>query len=158
MGTPARRTRPPTHTRASSPPAPGGPPCTRAHLPDYQRRFGEALAAVHTARAALQRCAEDRTETCRRNVLAVAPFTTAEDNRLALVFLAAGHMAWDALQGVLFRTAGSRHARDGARTQRCFRDAATYRTHAGASMAEPLYRRVGCDRFGLPSDGIPLIA
>ncbi|WP_234390162.1 hypothetical protein [Streptomyces sp. MMG1533] len=41
--------------------------------------------------------------------------------------------------------------------QRYFRDAATYRTHVGASMAEPLTCRVGRDRPGLPSDDIPLI-
>lgn len=34
---------------------------------------------------------------------------------------------------------------------------ATYWTHVGPTMAEPLHRRVGCDRLGLPSDGIPLL-
>ncbi|WP_240634584.1 MULTISPECIES: hypothetical protein [Streptomyces] len=35
--------------------------------------------------------------------------------------------------------------------QRYFRDAATNWTHVGPTMAEPLYRRVGRDRLGLPS-------
>jgi len=96
-------------------------------------------------------------EVCRRNVSGEAPFSTAEDNRLALVFLTAGRMARDVLQGILFRTVGSRSARDGERMQRCFRDSATYWTHVGPTMAEPLHRRVGCDRLGLPSDGIPLL-
>lgn len=96
-------------------------------------------------------------ETCHRNATGGPPFTTAEDNRLALMFLNAGRMTWDVLQGSLFRTAGSRHARDGERMQRYFRDAATYWTHVGAGMAEPLARRVGCDRLGQPSDHIPLI-
>jgi len=87
---------------------------------------------IHTAQAALQHTADDWMQTCRRNVSGTAPFTVAEDNRLALVFLNAGRMAWDVLQGILFRTAGSRHARDGERMQRYFRDAATYWTHVGA--------------------------
>ncbi|MER5218235.1 hypothetical protein ABT063_49060 [Streptomyces sp. NPDC002838] len=73
------------------------------------------------------------------------------------MFLNAGRMAWDVVQGTLFRTAGSRYARDGERMQRYFRDAATYWTHVGASMAEPPARRVGGDRLGLPSERIALI-
>lgn len=38
-----------------------------------------------------------------------------------------------------------------------FRDASTYWTHIGPSMAGPFARRVGCDRLGLPSHDIPLI-
>ncbi|MEU8986334.1 acyl-CoA dehydrogenase family protein [Streptomyces sp. NPDC048558] len=130
---------------------------TRAELHDYQQHLGEALGVVHTAEAALQRTAEEWMETCHRNATGGPPFTTAEDNRLALMFLNAGRMTWDVLQGSLFRTAGSRHARDGERMQRYFRDAATYWTHVGPSMAEPLARRVGCDRLGQPSAHIPLI-
>jgi 3-hydroxy-9,10-secoandrosta-1,3,5(10)-triene-9,17-dione monooxygenase len=133
------------------------PDRTRAELHDYQRHLGEALGMILTGEAALQHTAADLMETCRRNVAGKAPFTIAEDNRLALMFLNAGRMAWDALQNILFRTAGSRHARDGERMQRYFRDAATYWTHVGPSMAEPLFRRVGCDRLGLPSEHIPLI-
>lgn len=133
------------------------PARTRSELHDYQRHLGEALGAIHTAEAALLRNAEDWMEVCRRNASGEAPFTSAEDNRLALVFLTAGRMAWDVLQGILFRTAGSRYARDGERMQRYFRDAATCWTHVGPNMAEPLYRRVGRDRLGLPSDDIPLL-
>jgi 3-hydroxy-9,10-secoandrosta-1,3,5(10)-triene-9,17-dione monooxygenase len=42
--------------------------------------------------------------------------------------------------------------------QRYFRDAATIWSHLGPTMAEPLARRVGRDRLGLPSDDIPLIS
>ncbi|NGO12775.1 acyl-CoA dehydrogenase [Streptomyces sp. HC44] len=133
------------------------PDRTRAELHDYQRHLGEALGVIHTAHAALQRNAEDYMEACRRNVTGEALFTVVEDNRLAMVFLNAGRMAWDAMQNTLFRTAGSRYARDGQRMQRYFRDAATYWSHVGPSMAEPLARRVGRDRLGLPSGDIPLI-
>ncbi|WP_406480867.1 hypothetical protein [Streptomyces sp. NBC_01615] len=133
------------------------PSRTRAELHDYQRNLGEALGAIRTAEAALQHNAEDWMEVCRRNVPGEAAFSTAEDNRLALVFLTAGRMARDVLQGILFRTAGSRSARDPERMQLYFRDAATYWTHVGPTKAEPPPRRVGCDRLGLPSDGIPLL-
>ncbi|MFF0013814.1 acyl-CoA dehydrogenase family protein [Streptomyces sp. NPDC005374] len=130
---------------------------TRAELHDYQRHLGEALGMIHLAEAALRQTAEDWMEACRRNVSGEAPFTVIEDNRLALTFLNAGRTAWDVLQGILFRTAGSRHARDGERMQRYFRDAATYWTHVGPGMYEPLVRRVGCDTLGLPSEHIALI-
>lgn len=133
------------------------PDRTRAELHDYQRHLGEALGMIRTGEAALAHTAADWMETCRRNIAGEAPFSVAEDNRLALMFLNAGRMAWDALQNILFRTAGSRYARDGERMQRYFRDAATYWTHVGPGMAEPLFRRVGCDRLGLPSEHIPLI-
>lgn len=130
---------------------------TRAELHDYQRHLGEALGMIHLAEAALRQTAEDWMDACRRNVSGEAPFTVVEDNRLALTFLNAGRAAWDVLQGILFRTAGSRHARDGERMQRYFRDAATYWTHVGPGMYEPLVRRVGCDTLGLPSEHIALI-
>ncbi len=38
--------------------------------------------------------------------------------------------------------------------QRYFRHAATIWSHLGPTMAEPLARRVGRDRLGLPSDYI----
>jgi 3-hydroxy-9,10-secoandrosta-1,3,5(10)-triene-9,17-dione monooxygenase len=133
------------------------PDRTRAELHDYQRHLGEALGMIRTGEAALAHTAADWMETCRRNTAGEARFSVAEDNRLALMFLNAGRMAWDALQNILFRTAGSRYARDGERMQRYFRDAATYWTHVGPGMAEPLFRRVGCDRLGLPSEHIPLI-
>ncbi|CAM5578651.1 hypothetical protein [Streptomyces purpurascens] len=133
------------------------PDRTRADLHDYQRNLGESLGIIHTAHAALQQTAQQWMEACRRNVAGEAPFTVAEDNRLALMFLHAGRMAWDLLQGTLIRTAGARHARDGERMRRYFRDASTYWTYIGPGMAEPLARRVGCDRPGLPSGQIPLI-
>jgi 3-hydroxy-9,10-secoandrosta-1,3,5(10)-triene-9,17-dione monooxygenase len=129
---------------------------TRAELPDYQRYLGQALAAISTAEAALLRNAEDYAEACRRNVSGGEPFTLASDDRLAVVFLTAARMAWEALQGILFRTAGSRYARDGERMQRYFRDGATYWSHIGATMADPLAQRVGAARLGRPTDGIPL--
>ena len=43
------------------------------------------------------------------------------------------------------------------RLTRYFRDAATYWTHVGPGMYEPLVRRVGCDTLGLPSEHIALI-
>ncbi|MGX1564346.1 hypothetical protein [Streptomyces sp. NPDC055506] len=58
-----------------------------------------ALGIIHTAYAALQQTAPEWMETCRSNVSGAASFTTAEDNRLALMFLHAGRMAWDVLQG-----------------------------------------------------------
>lgn len=132
------------------------PARTRADLPDYQRHLGEALAAVHTAHAAVQHTAADWMETCRRNVTGAAPFNAAQDDRLALVFVTAGLMAFDAVQK-LMRTAGSRHFRDGERMQRYFRDAATAWTHVAPTMAEPFARRVARARLGLPYDDVALL-
>ncbi|GGT00242.1 acyl-CoA dehydrogenase family protein [Streptomyces chromofuscus] len=133
------------------------PSRTRADLHDYQRHLGEALAAIHTADAAMRATADQWMEACADNVSGRAPFTTADDDRFALVHLTAGRMAWDALQGILFRTAGTRQARDGQRMQRYFRDAATIWTHVCSTMSEPIARRVGRARLGLPSEDIPLV-
>ncbi|AWW43317.1 acyl-CoA dehydrogenase family protein [Streptomyces cadmiisoli] len=134
------------------------PTHTRADLHDYQRHLGEALAAINTADAAMRATAADWTRACADNVSGRAPFTTADDDRFSLVYLNAGRMAWDALQGILFRTAGSRHARNGERMQRYFRDAATMWTHVCSTMSEPLARRVGRARLGLPTEDIPLVS
>ncbi|MEU9285735.1 acyl-CoA dehydrogenase family protein [Streptomyces sp. NPDC048275] len=134
------------------------PSHTRADLHDYQRHLGEALAAIRTADAAMRANADDWMEAAADNVSGRAPFTTEVDDRLALVHLTAARMAWEALQGILFRTAGTRHGRDGERMQRYFRDASTMWTHPCHSMPEPLARRVGRARLGLPSDDIPLVS
>ncbi|MEV7992083.1 acyl-CoA dehydrogenase family protein [Streptomyces sp. NPDC086077] len=131
---------------------------TRADLHDYQRHLGEALTAIRTADAAMRATADEWMDACADNVSGRAPFTAAVDDRLALVHLTAARMAWEALQGILFRTAGSRPGRNGERMQRYFRDAATMRTHVCSSMFEPLARRVGRARLGLPSDDIPLVS
>ena len=133
------------------------PARTRADSHDHQRHLGEALAALHTAQAAVQQNATDWTEACRRNVSGEAPFTVAEDDRLALVYVTAGRIAYEALQA-LVRTVGSRHLRDGERMQRYVRDATTCWTHAAPGMAEPLARRVACARLGLPFEDVPLMA
>ncbi len=132
------------------------PERTRAELYDYQRQLGDALAAIHTAHAAVQHNAADWMETCRRNTSGEAPFTVAEDDRLALVFCTAGRLAWDAIHD-LVRTAGSRYLRDGERMQRYVRDSMTWWTHIAPTMAEPLTRRVARARLGLPIDDVPLI-
>jgi 3-hydroxy-9,10-secoandrosta-1,3,5(10)-triene-9,17-dione monooxygenase len=137
------------------------PSRTRAENPDHQRYLGQALAAIATAETALTGAAQEYMEACRRNCAPAddpqaQPFDQAVDDRLSAVFVTAARMAWDALQGTLFRTAGSRYARDGERMQRYFRDAATYWTHFGATIADPLAQRVGCAALGLPADHIPL--
>ncbi|WP_329259362.1 hypothetical protein [Streptomyces pseudovenezuelae] len=86
------------------------PDRTRSDLHDYQRHLGESLGVIHMAEALLRQTAEDWMEACRRNVSGEAP------------------------QGILFRTVGSRHARDGERMQRYFRDAATYWTHVHIAL------------------------
>ncbi|OAH10678.1 acyl-CoA dehydrogenase family protein [Streptomyces jeddahensis] len=141
----------------SSRPLATDPERTRADLPDYQRYLGQALAKISTAEAAVRSAAEEYMEVCRRNTSGEAPFTMAEDDRLAAVFLTAAQLAWEALHDILYRTAGSQHARDGARMQRYFRDGATYLSHVAPNMADPLAQRIGSARVGLPFDHIPLV-
>ena len=95
----------------------------RIEDPDYQRWYGLATGKVAAAEAVLLQVAEQWHEACRRSVEDGIPFTRAEDLRLNMVAREALTLAWDAMQGEIFRTAGSSAARGGGqRIERIFRD------------------------------------
>ena len=107
------------------------PIVTRLEDPDYQRWFGLAVGKVATAEAALLQVADQWHELCRRSVEDGVPFTREEDLRLNMVAREALTLAWEAMQGEIYRTAGSSAARAGQRMERIFRDMAIGWGHFG---------------------------
>ena len=105
------------------------PGTLRVDLADYQRYYGQASAKIAAAEHVLLGVARDHMDYSRRVAENGEPYPAQVDMRNLIAAQEAGRLAWDAVQGILFRTAGSSAARDGQRMQRYFRDLATYWTH-----------------------------
>jgi 3-hydroxy-9,10-secoandrosta-1,3,5(10)-triene-9,17-dione monooxygenase len=131
------------------------PQILRSLHPDYQRHFGVAMGRIATAEAALIRCAEEYMELCHRSVEEDIPFSREEDQLLESIGANAARIAWDTMQGILFRTGGSSAARDGERMQRYFRDLATYWSHNTPSQSDLLARRLAMAHLGIPEEELP---
>jgi 3-hydroxy-9,10-secoandrosta-1,3,5(10)-triene-9,17-dione monooxygenase len=105
------------------------PGTLRVDLQDYQRYYGQAAGKIAAAEAVVMRIAEEHMELSRRAAEEGEPYPAEVDMRNLIAAQEAGRLAWDAVQGIIFRTAGSSAARDGQRLQRYFRDLSTYWTH-----------------------------
>jgi 3-hydroxy-9,10-secoandrosta-1,3,5(10)-triene-9,17-dione monooxygenase len=121
----------------------------RIEDPDYQRWYGLATGKVAAAEAVLLQVAEQWHEACRRSVEDAIPFTREEDLRLNMVAREALTLAWDAMQGEIFRTAGSSAARRGQRIERIFRDMSIGWGHFGTIVRDWTAREWTREHFGL---------
>ncbi len=83
--------------------------------------------------------AAEQMEMARRAAEEAEPYPAEADMRHLVAVLEAGRLAWDAVQGILFRTGGSSAARDGQRMQRYLRDLATYWTHNAAATDDSFF-------------------
>ena len=125
------------------------PIVTRNQDPDYQRWYGLAVGRVGAAEAILLQVAEQWHEACRRSVEDGVPFTREEDLRLNMVAREALTLAWEAMQGQIFRTAGSSAARAGQRIERIFRDMSIGWGHFGQIVRDWTAREWSREHFGL---------
>ncbi len=125
------------------------PIVTRFEDPDYQRWYGLATGKVATAEAALVQVAQQWHELCRRSVEDGIPFTREEDLRLNMIAREALTLAWDAMEGQIFRTAGSSAARSGERIERVFRDMSIGWGHFGTIVGDWAAREWAREHFGL---------
>lgn len=125
----------------------------RAHDPDYQRWLGLSVGRLALAEAALVHATEEWMELARRGVEDGTPFTKEDDLRLNIVAREAMAIAWDVMQGLIFRTAGSSSTKDGTRLQRIFRDLAMDWGHFGSLIGDAVARELGMIRLGLPPEG-----
>ena len=121
----------------------------RIEDPDYQRWYGLATGKVAAAEAVLLQVAEQWHEACRRSVEDSIPFTREEDLRLNMVGREALTLAWEAMQGEIFRTAGSSAARRGQRIERIFRDMSIGWGHFGTILRDWTAREWTREHFGL---------
>lgn len=119
----------------------------RAEDPDYQFRYGEAAGLIDTAEAALYGAVRRWRERCQQ----AARFTREDDLRLALTSREVIRLAWRAVEGQLFHTAGSRSVRQGERLERVWRDMSMLHSHAGVSvfLANIANREFARSRFGV---------
>ncbi|MFJ9829553.1 acyl-CoA dehydrogenase family protein [Streptomyces sp. NPDC101160] len=120
----------------------------RAEDPDYQLWYGQAAGMIATAEAAVHEAARQWSQTCAEGPEA---FTREKDLRLATICREVIKLAWHAVEGHLFPTAGSSSVRTGQRIERIWRDMSTLHSHAGIgvllpSVATREYARV---RFGV---------
>jgi 3-hydroxy-9,10-secoandrosta-1,3,5(10)-triene-9,17-dione monooxygenase len=129
------------------------PPIVPRYLdPDYQRWFGLARGRIATAEAALVQCGEQWLELCRRSAEEGVPFSREEDLRLNMVAREALTLAWDAMQGQIFRTAGSSAARAGQRIERVFRDMAMGWGHFGTIVGDWAAREYAREHLGVAAE------
>jgi 3-hydroxy-9,10-secoandrosta-1,3,5(10)-triene-9,17-dione monooxygenase len=126
------------------------PPIVERYLdPDYQRWFGRAMGLVAAAEAMVLQCAEQYMETCRRGVESGEPFSRKDDLRINIVAREALTMAWNAMQGEIFRTAGTSMARSGQRLERIFRDMAMGWGHFGTIVGDWAARELAREHLGI---------
>ncbi|MTE22515.1 acyl-CoA dehydrogenase [Streptomyces sp. TRM43335] len=104
---------------------------TRAEDPDYQLWYGQAAGMIATAEAAVHEAARRWSATCAEGPEA---FTREADLRLAAVCREVVRLAWEAVEGHLFPTAGSSAVRAGERVERVWRDMSTLHSHAGIGV------------------------
>jgi 3-hydroxy-9,10-secoandrosta-1,3,5(10)-triene-9,17-dione monooxygenase len=123
--------------------------------PDYQRWFGLAVGRVATAEAALLHAGEQWMELCRRGVEEGPPFSREEDLRLNIIAREALTLAWDAMQGQVFRTAGTSLAKSGQRLERIFRDMAIGWGHFGTIVGDWAARELAREHLGLATEAPP---
>jgi 3-hydroxy-9,10-secoandrosta-1,3,5(10)-triene-9,17-dione monooxygenase len=126
------------------------PKIIRALHPDYQRHFGVAMGRIACAEAAVIQLGEQYMELCRRNAEEGIEFTAEDDQRLEAIGFNACRLAWEAAEGILFRTGGSSAARDGETLQRYWRDLCTYWSHNTPSQSDALARRLAMLHLGIP--------
>jgi 3-hydroxy-9,10-secoandrosta-1,3,5(10)-triene-9,17-dione monooxygenase len=120
----------------------------RAEDADFQYWYGEASGLVATAEAAITDTIRQWQEMC---VEGPAAFTRERELRLATIVREVVRLAWRAVEGHVFPTAGSSSVRRGERIERYWRDLSTLVSHAGISlflnaMATREYAQV---RFGV---------
>jgi 3-hydroxy-9,10-secoandrosta-1,3,5(10)-triene-9,17-dione monooxygenase len=106
----------------------------RGENPDYQFWFGEALAMIGTAEAALLNAVQQWRDTC---ALGPGGFTRERDLRIAAICRHVIKLCWDAVEGYLFPTAGASSVRDGERLERVWRDLSTLHSHTGIAVFLP---------------------
>ena len=124
------------------------PGTLRVDLPDYQRYYGQAAAKIAAAEAVVLNVAAQHMELSQRAADEGEPYPGEVDMRNLIAAQEAGRLAWDAVQGILFRTGGSSAARDGQRLQRYFRDLSTYWTHNAPATDDWFFVQYAQQVFG----------
>ena len=121
--------------------------------PDYQRWLGTAMGKIATAEAALLQVGEQYMQLCRRGVEDGIPFSREDDLRLNTIGREAMGITWEAMQGVLLRTAGT--PRNEQRLERIYRDMTMGWSHFTNVVADWTARELAREHLGLVTDAVP---
>ena len=119
---------------------------------DYQRWYGEALTKIGLAEAAVRNAAEQHMDICQRFVDEGIPFAFGDDMLIGSIAREAYLQAWETMQGVIWRTAGSSAAAKGERMERIFRDLSMMNGHRNTVLRDWAFRAIARERFGLPRE------
>jgi 3-hydroxy-9,10-secoandrosta-1,3,5(10)-triene-9,17-dione monooxygenase len=120
---------------------------------DFQRYFGQAMAKIATAEAALLNCADQHVELCQRFVERGIPYSYGDDHRIGCIAREVMIQAWETMQSDIFRTAGSSAGGKGQRIERIFRDMAIGgNSHRNTMLRDWAFREIAREKLGLPRD------
>jgi len=126
------------------------PPIVARYLdPDYQRWYGQALAAASAAETLIAAVARRWSEHTRLFAQDGRVFTRADDLELNVLAREALTLAWTSLQEDVLRTAGTSATRSGGRIERFFRDVAMDWGHVGNVTRDWAWRELARERLGL---------
>lgn len=103
----------------------------RTEDPDFQFRYGEATGMIAAAEAAVLNAVQQWSDLCSEGP---AAFTRERELRIATISREAVRLAWRAVEGQLFPTAGSSSVAQGQRVERIWRDMSTLHSHAGVGV------------------------
>ena len=102
--------------------------------PEFQRHYGQALALISTAEAALVQAGEEFMTYARDAASGGPAFDEDRELRLTLIEQQAVRLAWEAME-LIYRTAGtSASAKQGAAIGRIFRNMAVINTHPALQL------------------------
>lgn len=116
---------------------------------EFQRVFGAATAKLRAAESLVVSAAEQHMRNCRAAVEEGQPYTYGRDQTLAAIVREAGAMAWDSMQGLIYRYAGSSASREGEWLEQVFRDMATGWGHYQTANESYFHVELARDHFGL---------
>ena len=126
------------------------PPIVGRHLdPDYQRWFGQAMAAASAAETLLAAVARQWSEYTRAVEQEGRVFSRADDLGLNVIAREALTLVWNALHDDILRTAGTSATLRGGRIERFFRDTAMDWGHTGNVTRDWAWRELARERLGL---------
>jgi 3-hydroxy-9,10-secoandrosta-1,3,5(10)-triene-9,17-dione monooxygenase len=92
---------------------------------------------------------------CHRQAETGQQFSREDDLRLNIIAREALMLAWDVMQGLVFKTAGTSLARQGQRLERIFRDMAMGWGHFGTVIGDWAGRELAREHLGLATEPPP---
>jgi 3-hydroxy-9,10-secoandrosta-1,3,5(10)-triene-9,17-dione monooxygenase len=115
----------------------------------FQRWFGQALARIQTAEAAVLGAAARHMECCRLSAQEGVPFTYGDDWRISAIGREAFAQVYEVVHELL-RTVGSSSATAGSRLERLLGDLAMLQSHRNMVMRDFAHGEIARDYLGLP--------